>query len=243
MENCHHVEPHAALNFGMADQPDHDDRYVRAREFYDVVTGLWDNFANDAFIRDVAACQFFDPARKHVLGHKGAELSVRGLLDIPRPVQGWWAIVQAGSSEPGRQLAAETAVAVFAAPPTLAAGMAFYNDVKGRAVATGRATEGIVILPDAFVLVGDTVEVAWAKHAALDSLVHSESAIASLSIALGTDASVFDPDAPLPKEIPDTNLSKSSRERVLVLRSAMVQEEAANLPPGNDSSPAIATVA
>jgi hypothetical protein len=38
--------------------------------------------------------------------------------------------------------------------------------------------------------------------------VHYDSGIASLSIALGTDARRFDPDAPLP-EIPETNASKS----------------------------------
>ena len=45
-------------------------------------------------------------------------------------------------------------------------------------------------------LVGDTVEEARAKRAKLDSLVHYESAIASLSITLGCDASAFDPDGP-----------------------------------------------
>ncbi len=38
--------------------------------------------------------------------------------------------------------------------------------------------------------------------------------IVSLSIALGTDASKFDPDGPLP-EIPDSNASKSGRERAI----------------------------
>lgn len=211
------ANPDAALNFGRSDQPTHDDRYTRAREFYDVVTGLWDSFADDAFVRDVASGQFFDPDRMHVLDHKGAELSVRGPLNIARPVQGWPVIVQAGSSEPGRQLAAETAEAVFAAPPSLQAGQEFYADLKRRAMAAGRAPEDIVILPGAFVIVGDTVEEARAKRAALDGLVHSDSAIASLSIALGTDASRFDPDAFLPDDIPETNQSKSSRERVISL--------------------------
>ncbi|RWR12726.1 LLM class flavin-dependent oxidoreductase [Paenirhodobacter populi] len=208
--------PDAALNFGRTEQPDHAERYARAREFYDVVTGLWDSFADDAFARDAASGQFFDPERMHVLNHKGEYLSVRGPLNIARPVQGWPVIVQAGASEPGRQLAAETAEVVFAATPTLAAGKAFYADVKGRAVAAGRSRDDIAILPGAFVVVGDTVDEARAKRAHLDSLVHYESALASLSVALGVDASGFDPDGPLP-EIPETNQSKSSRERVIAL--------------------------
>lgn len=209
--------PDAALNFGREDQPVHADRYARAREFYDAVTGLWDTFADDAFTRDVQSGQYFDPARMHVLGHKGPELSVRGPLNIARPPQGWPVIVQAGASEPGRQLAAETAEAVFAAPQSLADGRAFYTDVKSRAVAAGRAREDIVILPGAFVIVGETIAEAKAKRAALDSLVYYESAIASLSIALGFDASGFDPDAPLPEDLPETNQSKSSRDRVIAM--------------------------
>jgi alkanesulfonate monooxygenase SsuD/methylene tetrahydromethanopterin reductase-like flavin-dependent oxidoreductase (luciferase family) len=46
--------------------------------------------------------------------------------------------------------------------------------------------------------------------------VHYDSAIASLSIALGHDARQFDPDAPLP-EIPESNASKSGRERAIAL--------------------------
>ena len=34
--------PDAALNFGLDDHIEHDERYRRAREFYDVVTGLWE---------------------------------------------------------------------------------------------------------------------------------------------------------------------------------------------------------
>src|SRR3954468_1543458 len=67
--------PDAARNFGLEEHVEHADRYHRAREFYDVVTGLWDSFADDAFIRDAVSGLYFDPARLHVLDHKGPELS------------------------------------------------------------------------------------------------------------------------------------------------------------------------
>ena len=38
---------------------EHGERYRRAREFYDVVTGLWDSWADDAFIRDVEQRHLF----------------------------------------------------------------------------------------------------------------------------------------------------------------------------------------
>lgn len=208
--------PDAALNFGRTEQPDHARRYARAREFYDVVTGLWDSWADDAFIRDADSGIYFDPARLRTLDHHGEHLSVRGPLHIARPVQGWPVIVQAGASEPGRQLAAETAEVVFAASATLEDGRRFYADVKGRMDALGRDRDHLKILPGVLVVVGETDDQARAIRARLDSLVHYESAIASLSVALGCDASRFDPDAPLPP-LPETNASKSSQERVLRL--------------------------
>ncbi len=208
--------PDAALNFGLTEHKEHGERYDRAREFYDVVTGLWDSFADDAFTRDRESGLYFDPDKMHVLDHKGEHLSVRGPLNIARPVQGWPVIVQAGASEAGRQLAAETAEAVFAAHRTLAEGQAFYADVKGRMARFGRDPDHLKILPGVLVVVGDSVEEAREKRALLDSFVHYDSAIASLSIALGHDASGFDPDGPLP-DIPDTNASKSGRERTIAL--------------------------
>jgi alkanesulfonate monooxygenase len=129
-------------------------------------------------------------------------------------------IVQAGASDVGRQTAAEIAEVVFTSQRTLADGQRFLADVKGRAAAAGRDPEHIKILPGAFVVLGETVAEARAKRAHLDSLVHYDSGIASLSVALGTDASKFDPDAPLPDDIPETNTSKSGRERAIALARA-----------------------
>tara|TARA_Y100001934_G_scaffold169890_1_gene201808 strand:- start:767 stop:2095 length:1329 start_codon:yes stop_codon:yes gene_type:complete len=208
--------PNASLNFGIEAQMEHDERYQRAREFYDVVIGLWDSWADDAFIRDVEAGIYFDPDRLHTLDHKGEYFSVRGPLNIGRPVQGHPVIVQAGASEAGRQLAAETAEAIFASARTLEDSQAFYKDIKARMTALGRDPDHLKVLPGCLVVVGDTVNEAHQKRSLLDSKVHYESAVASLSIALGTDARKFDPDGPLP-DVPETNTSQSGRERAIKL--------------------------
>ena len=208
--------PDASLNFGLEEALEHGDRYARAREFYDVVTGLWDSWDEDAFLQNPESGIYFDPEKLHVLDHKGKYFSVRGPLNIARPVQGWPLIVQAGSSDAGRQLAAETAEAVFTSHSNLAAGQAFYADVKARAEKVGRNPDHIKILPACFVVIGDSVEEAREKRAKLDSLVHIESAVASLSIALGHDASKFDLDGPLPA-IPESNASKSGRARAVAM--------------------------
>ena len=209
--------PDASKNFGKEDHLEHSERYRRAREFYDVVTGLWDSWAEDAFVRDQESGFFMDPDKMHRLNHEGDFFKVAGPLNIARPIQGWPVIVQAGGSDAGRQLAAETAEAVFAAQSNLEAGQAFYADVKGRMEKIGRNPDHLKIMPGCMVVVGDTVEEAKAKRAKLDSLVHEESAIASLSITLGVDASKFDPDGPLPDDMPESNATKSGRDRAVLL--------------------------
>lgn len=209
--------PDASKNFGKEEHLEHSERYRRAREFYDVVTGLWDSWAEDAFLRDQESGLFMDPDKMHRLNHDGEFFKVAGPLNIARPIQGWPVIVQAGGSEAGRQLAAETAEAVFAAQSNLEAGQAFYKDVKGRMAKIGRNPDHLKIMPGCMIIVGDTVEEAKAKRAKLDSLVHEESAIASLSITLGLDASKFDPDGPLPDNLPESNATKSGRDRAELL--------------------------
>ena len=208
------VNPFEALNFSKTEHLEHAARYRRAREFFEVVTGLWDSWADDAFIRDVANGIYFDPAKLHVLDHKGAEFAVRGPLNVARPVQGWPVIVQAGSSDAGRQIAAETAEAIFSANNTFETAQAFYRDVKARTQAAGRHPDHLKVLPGAFVVVGETVAEARAKKRHLDSLVHPDSGLGSLSTLLGCDARTFELDRPLP-EIPESNASKSARDKLI----------------------------
>lgn len=208
------ANPREALNFGREDHLEHADRYRRAREFYEVVIGLWDSWADDAFIRDVERGIYFDAERLHVLDHRGEYFKVRGPLNVARPIQGWPVIVQAGSSEDGRRLAAETAEMVFSADSSLESARAFYADVKQRMVAFGRDPDHLKIMPGAFVIVGNSKEEAQAKKAHLDSLVHQDSGLSSLSILLGHDISDYELDKPLP-DIPESNASKSSRDKLL----------------------------
>ncbi|MSP02841.1 MAG: LLM class flavin-dependent oxidoreductase [Acetobacteraceae bacterium] len=210
------ANPDAALNFGLTDHVEHDERYRRAREFHAVVTGLWDSWADDAWRHDQASGIFFDPDKMHVLDHKGEHLSVRGPLNIARPIQGWPVIVQAGASDVGRQFAAETAEVVFGSSRTIEEAREFYADVKARVTAAGRSADHFRILPGALVTVGRTREEAREKKALLDSLVHAESGMPNLSIRLGIDASEFDLDAPLP-EIPPSNQSQSQRDTLVAL--------------------------
>lgn len=208
------ANPDEAKNFGFDEHMEHAERYRRAREFYQVVTGLWDSWDDDAFLRDQATGIYFDPGKMHVLDHHGEHLDVRGPLNVARPVQGWPVIVQAGASEAGRTLAAETAEVVFAAPNKLADGQTYYADVKQRMAAFSRSPDDLKILPGAFIVVGDSEDEALEKKARLDGLVHPDSGIANLSVLLGTDVSGFDLDAPLPP-LAASNASKSGQKKLV----------------------------
>ena len=208
------VNPEAAANFGLAGAMDHEERYERALEFFDVVTGLWDGWADDAFVMDKKAGIFFDPDRMKALDHAGRHFSVRGPLNIARPVQGWPVIAQAGASETGQSLAARTAELVFGNAKEIGRARAFYGSLKERARAFGRHPRDLKILPGVVVYVGETGAEARAKKALMDSLVHMDSALPNLSVRLGVDLSAYDLDKPLPDLGPTNEGQGNQREWV-----------------------------
>ena len=210
------ANPMEAKNFGLDSHMEHDERYARAREFHDVVLGLWDSWADDAFVRDVENGVYFSPEKMHVLNHEGKYLSVRGPLNVGRPIQGWPVIVQAGASEAGRQFAAETSELIFSGANKFEDAKSYTDDVKSRATAAGKSPDHIKVLPGAFVVVGESDDQAAEKKALLDSLVHPDSGIANLSVLLGHDISDLDLDAPLPS-LPESNASQSSRAKLIAM--------------------------
>jgi len=204
-----------AHNFSHATPIRHADRYERAEEFADVVTGLWDSWEDDAFLRDRASGRYFDPAKLHVLDHRGKHFGVRGPLNVPRSPQGRPVVVQAGSSEAGKELAARTAEAIFTAQLTLEDAVAFYADVKGRLARYGRSPDDLKIMPGAFPVVGRTEAEAREKFEELQALVQPVVGLDLISgLAGGTDLSGLPVDGPLPT-LPDTESSKS-RQNLLI---------------------------
>ena len=205
-----------ALNFGRDSHVGHAERYARAREFHQVVTGLWDSWEDDAFIRDKASGQYYDPAKLHVLDHQGEHFKVKGPLNVSRSPQGRPVVVQAGSSEVGLELAAETAEVVFTAQTSLAAAQAFYSDLKGRMARFGRHPDSLKIMPGVFVVVGDNTAQAVEKFEQFQDLVEPQVGVALLGRMLGNfDLSGYPLDEPLP-ELPLTDSGQQSRQRLLM---------------------------
>ena len=212
------VQPAEARNFGRAGVDPHAVRYGRAREFVQVVTGLWDSWDDDAFLRDTESGLFFDPAKLHVLRHKGQHYSVEGPLNVPRPPQGWPVIVQAGASEEGKELAAEYAEAIFSPHLTIETAKSYYDDVKGRMRKYGRDPDHLKILPGLSVVVAATDAEATADHDYLQSLIHPVVGREILSTMLGgIDLSPYPLDEPLPDPLPSGSGSKGHYDSITAM--------------------------
>ena len=122
---------------------------------------------------------------------------MRGPLNVDRSPQGQPVIVQAGASEDGRQLAAETAEVVFSAADTIENAREYYGDVKARMVRCGArpTTEGV---PGLLVVVAPTHAEAEPKFQDLQELLHPDLGLALLSRRLGYDVTGYPLDEPLP---------------------------------------------
>jgi FMN-dependent oxidoreductase (nitrilotriacetate monooxygenase family) len=204
-----------AFNYNRDQHYAHADRYDRAVEFADVVTGLWDSWEDDAFIRDQDSGIFFDPAKLHTPNHRGKHFSVRGPLNVARSPQGRPVLVQAGASDTGRELAARTAELVFTAQTTFEQGKEFYADVRLRLARYGRSQDAAKIMPGFYPVVGRTESEAREKFDFLQSLIQPSVGLAVLEHTIGVhDLEKCPLDGPVP-EMPDTN-GPLSRQRLLL---------------------------
>jgi len=136
-----------ARNYGLAGLIPHDERHERAREFAQVVQGLWDSWDDDAFTMDVSSGRYFDPTKMHILGHKGRHFMVRGPLNVARSRQGRPVIAHDPVDQAGCDLAAAVAEIVRPAAQTLAEAQAIYADLKARAAGLGRDPASLKVMP------------------------------------------------------------------------------------------------
>ncbi|MFJ6938723.1 LLM class flavin-dependent oxidoreductase [Streptomyces sp. NPDC101132] len=200
-----------ARNFNREEHLDHAVRYSRAREFVDVTTKLWDSWEDDAILVDRERGVYADTDKVRAIGHKGEHFSVQGALNVPRPPQGYPLLVQAGSSEDGKEFAAQYAEAVFTAQQTLADAQAFAKDLRSRLPRYGRTDDQLLILPGIAPVIGSTEAEARALEQELTDLQVPEYGLAQLSGMLGTDLTGLPLDGPLPElpEEKDINGNKS----------------------------------
>ncbi len=206
------TNPSAGKNFGREHFEDHATRYRRAREFLQIALGLWDSWDDDAFVRNAKTVEYFDPDKLHTLGHKGEFYSVRGPLDVPRPPQGRPVIIQAGGSDAGRELAAETAEVVFCGERTFEAAKSFRADVHQRMARYGRSPDELKSLANLTTVIGRTQAEAEEHFEFLQAKIHPDVGREAISIDTGyIDLSQVPIDQSIPPSVfpEDTERSKT----------------------------------
>ncbi|WP_405175605.1 LLM class flavin-dependent oxidoreductase [Paenibacillus sp. FSL H8-0261] len=188
-----------ALLFGKDKHLQHASRYERAEEFVEVVKQLWLSIESEALVIDKEQGRYLNVDKVHPVDHEGAWFKVQGSLDSSTTPQGHPVIVQAGSSESGKELAAKTAEVIFTAWQTLEEAQTFYRDVKGRLAKYGRKPEDLKIMPGVFITVAKTEEEALLKQQQLNSYILPEVGLSYLSAFTNIDLSGYDVDEPLPE--------------------------------------------
>lgn len=207
----------AARNFNLDELPAHRDRYERAAEFIDVSLKLWDSWDDGAPLGDKDAGVWGDDKLIYPPGHTGRYFKVAGALNVPRPPQGYPLLVQAGSSEDGKELAARYAEAVFTAQQTLAEAQAFYADIKARTAAAGRDPDTIKILPGIVPVIGGTEAEARRLDEELDRLIKPEYALRQLAETLRVPLGDLDLDQELPADLPSEDEIEGAKSRYTLI--------------------------
>ncbi len=202
-----------AESFGFDAHMEKTARYRRGREFAHVVRGLWNSWGEGAFVRDKSLGIYLDRAKLNAMQHRGEFFRVKGPLNVPPSPQGEPVMVQAGASEDGKDLAAETAEVVFGAQTHIEPARAFYADVKGRMARYGRDPDSLKIMPGLFVCVGRTRDEAAEKVEVLQDLIDPVVGLQLLSKRLEWDLTGCDVDGPLP-ELPHEKIN-SSRSKLM----------------------------
>ncbi|KOX14262.1 nitrilotriacetate monooxygenase [Nocardiopsis sp. NRRL B-16309] len=211
----------AARNFGLDEHPDHAARYERANEYLDAVTALWDSWEDDALVRDKGSGIYYDPDKRHAPRFLGRHIRVEGELNVARPPQGHPVIVQAGSSEPGLDLAARGADLVFTAQSRMPDAVAFASGLRARTERVRPHARPPLILPGISPYTAATRKEALERYRSLESLIHPSHGVGMLGDMLGgLDLSGYDIDGPLP-ELPRSNGNQSRRRLI----EAMARDE------------------
>lgn len=217
----------AARNYNDDSQLSHGDRYARAEEFMQAVTGLWDSWADDAVLDNRESGRYANPRRIRRVDHVSEHYHVAGPLNMPRGPQGRPVFVQAGSSDTGRGFAARYAEAVFTAQMEKATALEFYADLKARAAAIGRPTDQVLVLPGLCPVIGGTEAEAQQIWQDLTGLSDPEVGRQRLSGRFGGhDFSHLPLDRPLSSDdFPDPGTVQAARSRTEVIIGLVRREQ------------------
>jgi long-chain alkane monooxygenase len=205
----------SARNFGQEHLPEHDDRYDIAEEYMDLCYRLWGSWEPDALVAPHDDFLFADPAKVHRIDFASDHFRCQGPLTTAPSPQGRPVIVQAGSSDRGREFAARHAELVICSKESLDDMKATYEDIKSRLVRHGRKESDCrVLFTFNPMVMGATDEEVRRKEKLFEAVGEGllEAGLSKVSRSLGIDVSTFDLDQPIPHI--DQDLLQSGRSLI-----------------------------
>ena len=213
------VTDRVAQNFGYERHLEHDERYIMAMEWVDVVQQLQDSWKEGAVIADAEAGVYADHTKVQPINFEGTYFKSRGPLNtIPGP-QRLPPICSAGSSELGRELAARYDDTMISMVKSGAAGKIYRDDMRKRVASFGRNPDDVKFQFLATPVIAATDAEAEEQAAAQKAWMASDKAIEynlwNMSYTSGgrIDFGGIDPDT----LVSDIDLSKQNGEHTSIL--------------------------
>ncbi|MCW2551703.1 MAG: FMNH2-dependent monooxygenase [Mycobacterium sp.] len=194
------AEDRSAQNFGLDKLWEHDERYVRAAEYLELVSKLWESWEPDAVERDQMTGTFANFKKVHTVDFEGKYFKSRGPLNTAPSPQYRPTIAQAGASPPGRELAAKHADTIVTPANGVEEMKAYRDDIHARMEAIGRDPAHCKVLYLVSPIVADTHDEALAKRERwFSDPLYIEYMLAEISSITEIDFAQFDLDQPLPE--------------------------------------------
>jgi FMN-dependent oxidoreductase (nitrilotriacetate monooxygenase family) len=208
-------EDRAAQNFGMDKLYEHDERYVMAHEYLELVCQLWESWEPDAVVRDRQTGTYVDHTKVHTIDFEGKYYRSRGPLNTVRAPQGRPVLCQAGASPKGRDFAAKYADTIIAYGGSTAEMKSFRDDVRARMATHGRKPDTCKVMFIVQPILGDTQQEADAKRRRWrEDPLNIEAKLAGISSITEVDFAPYDWDEVPPQDL-TTNGERNSLETFL----------------------------
>lgn len=218
--------PALARAYSATALPTGSERYARAAEVVDAVTGLWRALPSASRLADKSAGVFTDTSQIAVTDIHGEHVELRAILGSTASVQTHPVLFQAGASPEGRDLAARYAEAVFTFQRTLESARAFREEISARAAEAGRDSAPLV-MPAVNWVIAPTEAEARRLHHEYSSKVPVRGVLQAQVGRLFTQASIDALDDPIDLDAPLPALAEEhgSLSRLVQARETLQQRE------------------
>lgn len=186
------------------------ERYDMAAEVVEACIRMWGSFPQEAIVADRESGQFLDTDLIDEFEYEGEYVRTVGPASVPQSPQGHPIIMQAGSSESGRDFAARYAEVIFVmvyAPEDI---KEFIDDIRHRMEKIGRPAGECLILPLITVVSAPTEELARASWDHVNRLNDVDAALKIASGVMGVDLFQYDRDLPAVEVLGSAEISQQA---------------------------------